>query len=191
MALPLDWLADVLRKTGLTVHEVPGWQQRTADSGPQPEPVGVLLHHTAYYASAEDPAPTLQMCINGRPGLAGPLCPALLGFDGAVHVIAAGRANHAGQAIESGPVPAGDGNVLYVGFELDYQGVEQAPSEAQYEAALRAAGAVLERLGQSADACRGHRETSATNKIDPGYIDLDRFRTKIAAARAAAIRAAR
>ncbi|GAA0532934.1 N-acetylmuramoyl-L-alanine amidase [Saccharopolyspora thermophila] len=183
MALPLVWLADVLRAAGLTVVETDGWRERTATSGPQPAPVGVLEHHTATTASYDNPAPSVQLCIDGRPDLAGPLCHALIGFDGVVHTIAAGRANHAGRAKASGPNPGGDGNALYVGFEWDYQGVHQGPSPAQYAAALKATAAVLNHLGRPMDAARGHKETSVTGKIDPGHVDMDRFRAELAGRR--------
>ncbi|MBE9374626.1 N-acetylmuramoyl-L-alanine amidase [Saccharopolyspora sp. HNM0983] len=180
MALPLEWLGDVLRDAQLAVHETPGWRERSATSGALPEPVGVLVHHTATRSSPDDPAPSVQLCIDGRADLAGPLCHAVIGFDGSVHLIAAGRANHAGQARESGPNPAGDGNTLYIGFELDYQGVDQAPSPEQYAAARTATAAVLGHLGRPPEAARGHRETSVTGKVDPGHIDLDRFRAELA-----------
>lgn len=181
MTLPLVWLGDVLRGAGLAVQETPGWQERTADSGPLPEPVGVLEHHTAAVASYENPAPSLQLTIDGRTDLAGPLCHGLIGFDGVIHLIAAGRANHAGKAKESGPNPGGDGNVIYVGFEWDYQGVDQGPSPEQYAAASRATRAVLDHLERPYDAARGHKETSVTDKVDPGHVDLDKFRAELAA----------
>lgn len=180
MTLPLAWLGDVLRDAGLTVVETSGWQERSADSGELPRPVGVLEHHTATWSSEDDPAPSVQLCIDGRPDLDGPLCHGLIGFDGTVHLISAGRANHAGEAKMSGPNPSGDGNVLYVGFEWDYQGVEQSPSAEQYDAAVRATEAVLNHLDRPADAARGHRETSVTDKTDPGNVDLDGFRADIA-----------
>ncbi|MER7009883.1 N-acetylmuramoyl-L-alanine amidase [Saccharopolyspora sp. NPDC000359] len=181
MPLPLVWLADVLRAAGLRVVETPGWRTRTA-RGAQPRPVGVLQHHTATPASYSRPAPTVDLCIRGRPDLAGPLCHAVIGYDGTVHLVAAGRANHAGRAKASGPNPGGDGNTLYVGFEWDYQGVNQGPSPEQYDAAVRATRAVLDHLGRPPDAARGHRETSVTGKIDPGHVDLDQFRRDVAAA---------
>ncbi|RRO19244.1 N-acetylmuramoyl-L-alanine amidase [Saccharopolyspora rhizosphaerae] len=179
MALPLVWLADVLRAAGLNVVETPGWKERTA-SGEQPAAaVGVLEHHTATPASYDNPAPSVQLCIDGRPDLKGPLCHAVIGFDGVVHLIAAGRANHAGEAKPSGPNPGGDGNTLYVGFEWDYQGVDQGPSPEQHGAALTATAAVLRHLGRPPDAARGHKETSVTGKIDPGHVDMDRFRADL------------
>ncbi|MEV5544299.1 N-acetylmuramoyl-L-alanine amidase [Saccharopolyspora shandongensis] len=93
-----------------------------------------------------------------------------------MHLIAVGRANHAGKAKASGPNPAGDGNTLYVGFEWDYQG----PSPQQYDAAVRATAAVLLRTGRPADAARGHMEASTTGKIDPGLVDMNRFRADVA-----------
>lgn len=181
MVLPLAWLGAELRAAGLGVVETPGWTERSANSGPLPEPLGVLEHHTASTASYDDPAPSVRLCIEGRPDLAGPLCHGLIAFDGTVHLIAAGRANHAGRAVASGPIPAGDGNVLYVGFEWDYQGVDQGPSPEQRTAAVRATAAVLARLGRGADSARGHRETTTTDKIDPGHVDLDQFRAEVAA----------
>ncbi|MGW5647509.1 peptidoglycan recognition protein family protein [Saccharopolyspora sp. NPDC003762] len=178
MPLPLAWLAEVLRAAGLDVVETDGWSDRTAP-GSQPQPVGVLEHHTATPASYARPAPTVQMCIDGRPDLDGPLCHGVIGYDGVVHLIAAGRANHAGKAKASGPNPAGDGNTLYVGFEWDYSG-HQTPSPEQYDAAVRATRAVLRRLGRPADAARGHVETSVTGKWDPGQVDMNAFRSQIA-----------
>ena len=179
MALPLVWLADVLRAAGLRVVETPGWKTRTA-SGTQPRPVGVLEHHTATPSSYQRPAPTVQLCIDGRSDLKGRCATSSSATTVCCHVIAAGRANHAGQAKASGPNPAGNGNSLYVGFEWDYRGVDQAPSPEQYAAAVIATRAVLRYLDCPAVAARGHKETSVTGKIDPGHVDLNVFRAAVA-----------
>ncbi|MEB3372248.1 peptidoglycan recognition protein family protein [Saccharopolyspora mangrovi] len=143
----------------------------------------MLQHHTATRTTPQNPAPTLNMCINGRPDLDGPLCQALIGLDGSIHLVAAGRANHAGEAKASGPMPAaGSGNDIYIGFEWDYQGVEQHPSREQYDAAVRATAAVLRHLRVPAEHTRGHKETTTTGKIDPGNVDLNQFRAHVAAA---------
>ena len=180
MAQPLTWLGEVLDDAGVRVKATEGWKQRAAH-GEAPKPRGVLEHHTASHSSEDEPAPTLEQCIKGREGLTGPLCNALIGYDGTVHLIAAGRAHHAGRAGKSGPVPSGDGNVRYIGFEWDYDG-KQEPSKKQYRAAVRATAAVLNKLGRSAEAARGHKETSLDGKIDPGQVDLDEFREDVAAA---------
>jgi hypothetical protein len=141
-------------------------------------PSGVLWHHTGTTTSTAKPCPTLALCVNGRKDLPGPLCHVVIGYDGVCHIIAAGRANHAGIAKASGSMPKGDGNELYVGFELDYDGT-QKPSTAQVDAAQRGAAAVMKRLSKDANKCRGHKETSVTGKWDPGQVDLNSWRSKV------------
>lgn len=176
----IPWLADVLRAEGVSVVEEGNWQGRYRPG--DFNPIGVLWHHTAgSTTSASNPYPSLNICINGRPDLAGPLCHALVDYFGVFHVISAGRANHAGAARASGPIPAGDGNTMLVGWEIDYNGVSQSMSAAQYNASLKATAAVLRRLGRDASYARGHRETSTTGKIDPAFCDLDVMRSDVAA----------
>jgi hypothetical protein len=179
----ISWLADVLRAERLPVVEEGDWQNRAAPG--TFSPIGVLWHHTAAFASSSDPAPSLDIVINGRPDLSGPLCHALLDYNGVFHIIAAGRANHAGASGGSGPIPAGDGNTMLIGWEIDYAGdqsgaTDQAISALQYSAAVRGTAAVLRRLGKDASYARGHRETSTTGKIDPSFVDLDQMRAAVA-----------
>ena len=71
------------------------------------------------------------MCVNGRPDLPGPLAHVVIGYDGVCHVIAAGRANHAGESNGNGPLATGDVNAQLVGAEIDYDGTQPMGS-AQY-----------------------------------------------------------
>ncbi len=180
----ITWLADVLRASGVQVVEEGNWQSRTA--GGTFNPIGVLWHHTnGPTSSPSNPAPSLSVCINGRTGLPGPLCHALVDFNGVFHVISANHANHAGDARQSGPIPAGSGNTMLIGWEIDYVGddpvrPDQAMSAAQYDASIKATAAVLKRLGRDASYARGHRETSVTGKIDPSFVDLDAMRADVA-----------
>jgi hypothetical protein len=162
------WLDDALRAEGCKVLTYDGWQDRgrPASSGDF-APYGVLLHHTGTPTSMSNPNPTLSMCIHGRPDLSGPLCHVLIGYDGRCHVIAAGRANHAGECNGDGPTAPGDGNAQLIGFELDYSG-SQDVSDPQADAAVRAAAAVLRHFHRDASYCRGHKETSNEGKWDPG-----------------------
>jgi N-acetylmuramoyl-L-alanine amidase len=175
----IPWLADVLRSAGVQVVEEGNWQGRMRPGSF--DPIGVLWHHTAATSSASNPHPALNICINGRPDLAGPLCQALVDYHGVFHVISAGRCNHAGAARASGPIPAGDGNTMLIGWEIDYNGVNQQMTTAQYNASLAATAAVLTRLGRDSSYARGHRETSTTGKIDPSFIDLNVMRADVAA----------
>jgi len=186
--VPISWLAEVLTAAGVQVVEEGDWLGRSA--GSSFAPVGVLWHHTAAtVTSADSPHPALAICIDGRSDLPGPLCHALVDFHGVFHLICANRANHAGESGGSGPIPAGDGNTLMVGWEIDYAGdqsgtggPQQAMSQAQYDASVAATAAVLARLGTDASYARGHRETSTSGKIDPSFCDLDQMRADVATA---------
>lgn len=179
----ITWLANRLRNAGLDVITHGDWQDRgrpTSTGGFNP--VGVLMHHTAGPTATDaNGAPSLTTVINGRSDLPGPLCHVLIGWQGACHIIAAGRANHAGEARASGPVPAGDGNDLYVGIEIDYAAPGQHPSQAQRDSAYLAAAAIVTRLGHGANYVRAHRETCIPvgRKIDPSYFVMDTFRSHV------------
>lgn len=185
-------LPDLLRKHGLTVVEIDGWQKR---GRPAPTggfaPVGVLCHHTASASNGRDAIPLL---VQGRSDLEGPLCHLSLDRQGIVYVVAAGRANHAGQARPSGSVAGGDGNALYIGIEAQNLGTGQPWPKVQYDAYVRLCAALcVEVTGNSAETVRAHRETSVTGKIDPagptpyeGTFDMGKFRARVAADIAAA-----
>ncbi|MGE7317089.1 N-acetylmuramoyl-L-alanine amidase, partial [Staphylococcus capitis] len=175
----IPWLVDVLRAAGVQVVVEGDWLNRMRPGSF--DPIGVLWHHTASTSSATNPHPALNICINGRSDLPGPLCQALVDYHGVFHVISAGRCNHAGTSGGSGPIPAGDGNTMLIGWEIDYNGVSQEMTAAQYDASVAATAAVLTRLGRDASYARGHRETSTTGKIDPSFIDLDAMRADVAA----------
>ena len=173
-------LPDSLRAAGLTVVVIPGWEDRgrPASTGDF-DPVGVLWHHTG--AAANSRAYAEWLAVEGRTDLPAPLCHLSIDRQGTVYVIASGRANHAGRAKASGTVAAGDGNALYVGVECMNTGTE-GWSRPQYDGMVRT-GVVLARLlGTSVETQRAHKETSLTGKWDPGALDMDAFRTDIAAA---------
>ena len=84
------------------------------------------------------------MFLVGRPDLPAPLCQIALGRSGIVYIGAAGRANHAGNARQSGSVAGGDGNTLYVGIEWMLSGTQPIP------ASMYRAGAILNAVNASA-----------------------------------------
>lgn len=177
--LPKD-LPKILRDHGLKVVVVPGWLTRKTNSWQNGfNPVGVLNHHTATSAKWSV-ASVLRLLTGGRPGLSGPLCNLGLGRDGTVYVIAAGRANHAGDAKASGTVAAGDGNYLYIGIEAFNDGLGEPWPAVQYNAyVLLNAILNLKVTKNTANTDRGHKETSTTGKIDPRF-DMNEFRAKVA-----------
>ena len=141
----LDDVAAVLRAAGVTVHETANWKTTGYAGQDLKAVVGVLWHHTATNRAqyVNNPAPTLNMCKNGRPDLPGPLCNMVFDRNGEVWMVATGVANHAGAGIAPG-VPRNMGNHYLIGIEMESSGI--APWD-WTEAQLRMApivGAALE-----------------------------------------------
>ena len=172
-------LAAVLRDAGLTVIELDGWRSngRPKTTGGF-DPVGILWHHTG--GTPNTRAYADWMANTGRVDLPAPLSQLSIDRAGRWYVQAAGRANHAGSAKASGPVPAGDGNALYLGVECMNTGSEGWTPE-QRDSMVRGGAALSEHYGYPAAANRAHKETSSTGKWDPGLLDMDRFRADISA----------
>jgi len=175
----LDQLPTALRAWGLDVVEVTGWQTRRRPG--TFAPLGVLIHHTAGPRGKD--APSLQVCIDGRRDLAGPLCQILVARSGKVYVISVGRCNHAGIGGPlAGMVPVDAGNRLLVGIEAENDGVGEPWPVAQQLVMVRASAAVLDLLGRARGNCWAHREYTP-RKIDPKGLDMDAFRWAVAHAR--------
>lgn len=143
-------IADRLRAAGLNVVEVAGWQTRGADTF---SPLGSVDHHTAGPRSGN--APSLGTCINGRPDLTGPLCNVHVARDNTCHVVAAGKANHAGQ----GGFKGISGNSRMFGVERENVGTSAEPWRPdQTETAARVHAALLRGHGLSAETLCLHKE---------------------------------
>jgi N-acetyl-anhydromuramyl-L-alanine amidase AmpD len=98
-------------------------------------------------------------------------------------VVAAGRAEHAGSAHASGPVPEGDGNAMYVGIEVEYAATNhestQYATSVQKATAIVAAARIVGRLGTDQHHVRAHKETSRTGSIDPYNWDMVSIRDSV------------
>lgn len=170
-------LPDALRSWGVTVVEVDGWETRgwsASKSGQQWNPRGVVCHHTANGGFRGVDAPSLNVCINGRPDLAGPLCQIVLGYSGTAYVIAGRGANHAG----SGGWMGLTGNASVWGIEAENNGVGEPWPQAQLDAYVRCCAALAELSGFDARFVCGHKEWTSL-KIDPAGIDMNDFRAKV------------
>lgn len=177
----LTWLVDALRDSGLVIHETSGWRTRSWPGAF--EPAGVLLHHTAAFATTTDPHPSLDSLVGGPPGHGGPLCHVLVDRNGEAWVLAAGRASHAGWADPSGPMAACDGDAVYVGIAVEYAATDHDPTQyatnVQKSNAIVAAAAVVAHLGRDQHHVRAHRETSPTGAIDPYNWDMVSIRDSV------------
>lgn len=171
-------LANELRKRGVTIHEVSGWQTRR-----RPytfKPVGVMVHHTAGRNS-------LGICINGVNGTPGPLCQFLIHKNGTVYLISQGYSNHAGAGssvvlneTRNGIAPRADakarglrnditGNAYYWGIEVENLGNGSDPyPAAQLEALVRLCTALCDLYGYAPDSVIHHREWT-DRKVDMSW----------------------
>ena len=165
-------IADRLRSTGLKVVEVAGWQTRGSENF---NPKGSVDHHTAGPAMGN--APSLNICINGRAGLPGPLCNVLVGRDNTCYVIAAGRANHAGLGGWKGL----SGNSSVFGVERENVGTGSEPWRPdQTDTAARIHAALISAHGGDANLVCEHKEWAPTRKIDAFGIDGNQMRILVA-----------
>lgn len=175
----LLWLADVLRAAGLTVHEVPGWRTRGDDSyGPVR---GVIIHETRGSATSSD-AGEINVLVNGRVGLSGPIAQLYLSRTGDWYVVASGTCHHV-KTGWSGPFK-GLGNDSLLGIEAQHAESEDwADKPVQYQSYIRGVAAILRHTGWPAPV--GHKEHQAGDKPDPEF-NMTTFRAQVAAAKGAA-----
>jgi hypothetical protein len=146
-----------LAKFGLKVETVAGWQTRGSSSF---APAGVVCHWTAG-PKGTTKRPSLNIVINGRPDLSGPLCNVYLDRAGICVVVAAGRANHAGAGSWNGL--KGNSSVYGIEAEAANNG-DWTP--AQRDAYPRLCAALMYGLGRdSANVC-GHSEWAGPRKTD-------------------------
>lgn len=177
-------LATVVRKAGLRVVEVDGWQTR--GHGPLVAVRTVVCHHTAGPSASADPRPmpSLQIITRGRFNqrtqlweLKGPLCNLGLGRDGTVYVVAAGLAYHAGVVRDPSY-----GNAYSLGIEAENDGIGEAWPAVQRAAYARLCAALVVEYGLTSSRVLAHREVCSPvgRKIDPTGIDMPALRGDVA-----------
>lgn len=186
MTQKLIWLSTVLQNAGLKVAEVPGWQNRGRPA-PMETVKGVMCHHTS--GSVEGNMPSLNILINGRSDLSGPLAQLGLGRDGTFYIIAAGRCNHAGKGSWKGET---NGNSSFIGIEAENAGGFKNPAgpndppfdpwpTVQLDAYYRGVAAILSHVSATEEMCCGHKEYALPQgrKPDPHTLDMIQFRLNV------------
>ena len=163
-----------LRRYGLTVETVAGWETRGSTTF---NPRGVVCHWTAGPKTGD--RPSLRICIYGRTGLPGPLCNVFLTRAGVAVVVAAGRANHAGTGGWNGLT----GNSSVFGIEAEASGNEW--TEAQRSAYPRVVAALVDLAGGNVANVCGHYEwaTPAGRKVDIAGYTMELMRAQVAGLR--------
>lgn len=198
MATPMtaDRFVAALKAEGVRVIERIGWRTHNRDGHGGWGPMnGVMIHHTAGTAPSDG-----QIVWSGRSDLPGPCAHSYAGKDGAVVMMANGRANHAGGGspavlaavvaesyLEAPPVThfhegsagAVDGNAHFYGLEISNlgDGKDVYPDE-QWEAAVKWAAAICRHHGWSSKSVIGHKEWSDW-KPDPSF-NIKFFRSEVA-----------
>lgn len=167
-------LADYLRSKGLTVVTHPGWEHRGAELPGKPDTV--ICHHTATSAKAKGDLPSLRLLVEGRPDLDGPLCQLALSRAGIVHVLASGKANHAGKGQWRGQTSS----ARTIGIEAEHPGGTAAWTGVQYDAYVRLCAALCRYLEVDPSRVCAHREWALPKgrKVDVTF-DMDRFRANV------------
>ncbi len=115
--------------------------------------------------------------VGRPPQVPPPLAHLYLDRAGRYHVLASGRANHAGRGSWQGIT----GNSRAIGIEAENTGRQEWP-QVQLDAYDAGVAALLLHIGRPASHLCGHREWAkpAGRKWDPGGIDLDAMRTRVA-----------
>jgi hypothetical protein len=174
--LPLVGLGNALRKAGLKVKKVRGWETRGRDHPFTPR--GTCFHHTASARNSGN-APCLGLVTRGTSVVPGPLCNILIGRDGTVYLVAAGYANHAGLGGPNRGVPKDSGNRYLVGFEVENDGRGEPWPARQLRAVDLACAVTLKFLKRRARRHQAHKEYAPDRKIDPTGIDMNRDRKRV------------
>ncbi|MYQ85485.1 N-acetylmuramoyl-L-alanine amidase [Streptomyces sp. SID4936] len=192
MSTPLsaDRFLSVLKGAGLGVVEHGKWRTHNRNTHGNWGPAnGIMIHHTGPYSSEKD---MVELCRTGYQDLPGPLCHGVIDRSGTIHLVGYGRCNHAGMGdtdvllaviAEKKTLPRDneadtDGNRHFYGFECINTGGQPWPS-AQLDAMARAAAAICRAHGWNQHSVIGHKEWQP-GKPDPGGIDMDDFRARVA-----------
>lgn len=163
-------MADVLRAAGVAVVEQDGWRTRARSSGGYSagRPWCVMWHHTASSANASAASDANYMSYSAD---SKPIANILLARDGTAWVLAAGATNTNGKgdacSFSKGTVPADSMNLYAIGMEIQNNGVGQAYSQQQIDAAFKVSLALCQAYGLRPDDVQQHVNYAPGRKIDP------------------------
>ena len=187
-------LADVLRRAGLRVREVDGWQQRQrGGSGySQSGPIGIIVHHTASSSgwNGEQDANFLTFQCDVKP-----MANLYLDRGGQWWILAGGATNTNGSGGPWGPIPVDSANSRVIGIEAGNNGVGEPWPDVMQDAYVAGVAALANAYRIEPGNVLSHQEWAPTRKVDPagpsrfGSInsshtwDMDVFRAAVNTAR--------
>jgi hypothetical protein len=187
-------LADVLRRAGVRVREVDGWQQRQRGGTGygQVDPIGIVVHHTAS-SSGWDGQPDVNFLALECD--VAPMSNLYVDRSGQWWVLAGGATNTNGTGGPWGPIPLDSANSRVIGIEAGNNGVGESWPDVMQDAYVAGVAALADAYGVEAGNILAHHEWAPTRKVDPagpsrfGSIngshswDMDRFRAAVNQAR--------
>lgn len=166
---------DVLQKAGLPVIVLPGWAGR--DNGYEfPYIRGATIHHTAGSPTSTVDG-ELNVLVNGRTGLPGPISQFMVGRNGVWYCVADGCCNH-NKVGWAGP-NAGFGNRHLIGIECQHSGAGEVWTPVQYSALVAGTAALSRYYRFPVDLIGGHKEHQPGEKVDPSF-SMTVFRSNVA-----------
>jgi hypothetical protein len=187
-------LADVLRRAGLRVREIDGWQQRQRGGTGygQEDPIGIVVHHTASSSSWDGEPDVNYLAVQCD---VAPMSNLYVDRSGQWWVIAGGATNTNGTGGPWGPIPLDSANSRVIGIEAGNNGVGEPWPDVMQDAYVAGVAALADAYGVEAGNILAHHEWAPTRKLDPagpsrfGSInssqswDMDRFRAAVSEAR--------
>jgi LysM repeat protein len=187
-------LADVLRRAGLRVREVDGWQQRQRGGSGygQADPIGIIVHHTASSPGwdGEQDVNYLTFQCDVKP-----MANLYVDRAGQWWVLAGGATNTNGAGGPWGPIPEDSANSRVIGIEAGNNGVGEPWPDVMQDAYVAGVAALADAYDVGRENILSHQEWAPTRKMDPagpsrfGSIngshswDMDRFRAAVDKAR--------
>jgi len=177
----LTKLAEVARRTGFPVVEVPGWQSRSRSSGGLDTFHGFSEHHTAESPMMDGAQSSNYQCFNAS---AKPISNAYVSRVPKIYIHAAGATNTSGAGGPWRKIPLNAANSNSFGLEIGNNGTGEVwPVDQQLCVVAFTAEMYLEygaALGWSIDDIFAHFEYAPTRKIDPWGPSMfnDYLRTK-------------
>lgn len=167
----ITWLPDVLRAEGIEVVLYHGWEKRGLSTSRPFDVQNVVWHHDAS-APGDSPGVPEYMIRNFNNAGA----QVWVDRKGRWHIIASGRAPHAGAARRGMPT-----NYNSLGIETDHTTGEDWP-QPLLDSLRRGTAAILRRIGKDADEALHFHKTICDppgRKIDPAGLDLAPERRRV------------
>jgi LysM repeat protein len=158
-------LAEILRDAGLDVVELDGWQQRQrGGSGYEPNPIGIIVHHTASSSSWDGKRDAEYI---GRDCDVAPMANLYIARNGTWWVLAAGASNTNGTGGPWGPIPVDSANSRVIGIEAGNNGIGEPWPDVMQTSYVKGVAALADKFDIDGANILAHHEWAPTRKVDP------------------------